>query len=195
VFLKNWANIFYALMGTSGTPTITDVSNMASALHTAYNTNLQHFKNSGSSLVETKIIYVPTPGSEVIGSHVLAIPGGGGGTPLSNQASLVVSWPISAYYRGGHPRTYFDGMETDYLSNPTTWLTIAQTDFETGAAAYQTAVNGYSGGAITGATLGTLSFATHNAWRPTPLFRPYGTSPLVHERVDTQRRRLGKEGV
>jgi hypothetical protein len=42
--------------------------------------------------------------------------------------------------------------------------------------------------------LGTLSFQTAHAVRPTPVFRPFGAAH-VHERMDSQRRRSGRENL
>jgi hypothetical protein len=42
--------------------------------------------------------------------------------------------------------------------------------------------------------LGTISYQTAHAPRPTPVFRAFGV-PHVHERLDSQRRRSGKEST
>jgi hypothetical protein len=43
-------------------------------------------------------------------------------------------------------------------------------------------------------TLGTISYHTGHAVRPTPLFREY-INVAVHERIDSQRRRSGRESA
>jgi hypothetical protein len=42
--------------------------------------------------------------------------------------------------------------------------------------------------------LGTISYQTGHSPRPTPLFRPFGDAH-VHERLDSQRRRSGRESL
>jgi hypothetical protein len=62
---------------------------------------------------------------------------------------------------------------------------------ETAAATFRTGINSAVIATFT-PILGTISYQSGHAARPTPLFRPF-LVPKVHERVDSQRRRLGKE--
>jgi hypothetical protein len=194
-FLKNWANIYFYLMsGVSGTPNTADVLSLVTQAHNSYNTRIQTHKNSGSSLMTTKGIYVPSVGTEIVAEYSATHAGTGGGTPLSNNAALVLSWLSDQYYRGGHPRSYLDGMETDYVTNPTTWDPTAISTFETAGAGYLSDVNAFTSTHIGAVFLGTVNFARHNAWLSPAVWTPY-FGVTVHPRIDSMRRRLGKEVV
>jgi hypothetical protein len=195
IFLKNWANIFYVLLGSSGPISAPDFLNLVTQMHGAYGTNLQNWKHVGSNLNTTRGIYVPTPGSEIVEEYTNIVPGATtSSTALPNNCAITGSWSIDAYYRGGHPRTYLDGGYDSQITNGADILPAEIAARETNFLAYASAVNGMTAGTITSVQLGTLSYARHNAWRPTPLFFRYQVV-TVHPRLDSQRRRLGKEVV
>ena len=194
VFLRNWANIFYMLLGTSGTPTAADVLSLATAAHNAYGTHLQPWKTTGSVLHTTKAIYVPTTGSELVGEYATDVAGATTSTPLSNNAASVASWLTDQYYRGGHPRTYFDGNYAASTVDPSTWSNGFITGLEGFAVAYIAALNAFSSTHFTLPVMGTVSYARHNVWRPAGIHVAY-FGVTVHPRIDSQRRRLGKEVI
>lgn len=117
-----------------------------------------------------------------------------GGT-LPPQSAVVLSWQIVASYRGGKPRTYLPGIPTTAQFNPgssqlsPTYASALQGE----ATAFLNAVNAVS---LTGGnlTLGTISYHSGHAVRPSPVWRPF-VSARVHERLDSQRRRSGKEST
>jgi hypothetical protein len=47
--------------------------------------------------------------------------GASAGTAVPNQVQLVISKAIGRRYRGGHPRTYFPGLNEAFLDTPTHW--------------------------------------------------------------------------
>jgi hypothetical protein len=129
-------------------------------------------------------------------STVPAVVGTSSANSLAPNCAVVISWRVATSYRGGKPRTYFPAVPTNALnSGGSSHLTPA----------YANAVQAVGGGLITnlngmvltglsGATyeFGTVSYHTGHAVRPTPLFYNFETAQ-VHERLDSQRRRLGKE--
>lgn len=113
----------------------------------------------------------------------------GGQFPL--QVALVSSWNANIRYRGGHPRTYWPaGVPTD-TSDARTWNTAAITAFQAAFEAFRVGVNGIPAGTAA-AQMILLSYFTAHALRPVPLPVTIG-GVTVHPRIDTQRRRLGKE--
>jgi hypothetical protein len=190
--LKNWANIFYALMGFSGTPTALDVLNLAVAAHNAYGNRLQVDKSDTSTLQSTKVIYLPPGGGEITAEHAAPIAGTNHTTPLPNNCALAISWPIDSYYRGGHPRTYLDSLSEGDTTDHVNWTSAVQTGFETHGADFISDMNAITTTHFTITTLGTVRFASHNVWLAPPEFFNY-TAATVHPRIDSQRRRLGKE--
>lgn len=133
-------------------------------------------------------------GSGNIGSSTHApIPGVNSGLGFPPQVAIVGSWSIAASYRGGKPRWYLPGVPASAVLQ----LGSAQlspsfaSGIQVSLAAIRTALQGFlvSGQAW---NLGTISYQTGHAARPTPLFRLF-TGVRVHERLDSQRRRSGKE--
>lgn len=118
--------------------------------------------------------------------------GGLGGTPLPSQVALGVSWVIQRRYRGGHPRTYFPGVEEGWLATGTINFVSAAKQTAWGAAAASFRADVSAAGGLTTPILGSVSYFSANARRVTPIFDPFITEE-VHPRLDTQRRRLGKE--
>ena len=124
-----------------------------------------------------------------------AVVGTNGSVNMSPQVAICWSWSIAASYRGGKPRWYIPGIPNNALIAPGdsqiggTYATA----FKNAGNAFAAALNAASPGGHD-VVLGTISYQTAHAPRPTPLFRPFGTCH-VHERVDSQRRRNGKEDL
>lgn len=119
---------------------------------------------------------------------------GGQSSGLSPANCAVgVSFAIAARYRGGKPRWYLPGVCTAIL-NGTNINQFSSSFITTETTAVQGFVNAVNADStITGGlTVGTISFQTGKAPRPTPLWRTF-TGVTIHPRVDSQRRRLGKE--
>lgn len=105
------------------------------------------------------------------------------------------SWITTATWRGGRPRTYLPGV-------PTTATTTAGGSQISGSsisgyslafANFLTAMNAITGSGIALA-LGFPSYYTNYTIRPVPLFFPF-LGVRVHGRLDSQRRRTGKEST
>lgn len=125
------------------------------------------------------------------GSATGTTPGTNVGSSISANAACCWSWKIANRYRGGHPRTYIGGLNLNALTNPNTLVASYVTSQLAAANAVRTAVNGLVVGADNW-VLGCVSYYTAGALRPTPLFRAF-TSVSVDNRVDSQRRRLGRD--
>jgi hypothetical protein len=115
------------------------------------------------------------------------------GNPLAPQSAVCWSWSIAASYRGGKPRTYLPGIPQSALSDPNgaAITPTYATALEGYGVAFKSAVNSITV-SPSGIELGSPSYFLHNAVRPTPIFFPF-LACTVHERVDSQRRRSGKE--
>lgn len=114
---------------------------------------------------------------------------GTGGTALgSDAACYVVDWSISDYYRGGHPRTYLPGVVGTNCTNGRSLTSGAQSNIANNANTFLTDVNAETHGGISAVALGTVRFASGNAWLSPPVFRAYqGASARAI--LGTQRRR------
>jgi hypothetical protein len=116
--------------------------------------------------------------------------GGASGATLPASACVVLSWLSPAYWRGGKPRTYLSGIPSADLDTVFSLDNTKKADFVTKANALLTAVNAITTPAVDQTRLGFVSYATGKEWRPTPLFFEYNGC-TVHDRIGTQRRRLG----
>lgn len=114
---------------------------------------------------------------------------------LPPQCAVVASWQIAARYRGGKPRWYIPGVPSSALSASygagflSSWQTATETALKAFLASFQLgSANSHE------YSFGTISYETGHAPRVTPLFR-FFTAVQLHGRLDSQRRRSGKEST
>jgi len=115
------------------------------------------------------------------------------GVCLPPQCAAVISWKQNRRYRGGKARQYLPGIpDTALTTDSDSALTATYTNnLEAAADNYLNAVNAIStsGGTV---NLATVSYRNNNAPRTTPLLFIF-VGESVHRRLDSQRRRSGKE--
>lgn len=127
-----------------------------------------------------------------VGTATGTTPGADAGAPLSSNAAACISWKINRRYRGGHPRMYVGGIAQTRTLTPNTWLPAFVTALDAAAEAFRTAVNAtvLAGG-------GNAQLAVvHYIRNKVVLNPPESTlisSAVIDTRVDSQRRRLGKD--
>lgn len=191
-----WVNVGY-LQYAGTIATSANLNAVASAIAAAWNTNVAPLCFTTVLQKEVAVVDLTNRGAAIGGVTGLSNAGTRTGTDLPNQVAAVISWKINRRYRGGHPRSYWPAGAVADVTVGRTWATAFQTSLTTAAGAFRTALN-----AITwsGATMQMVSvnFITHNPttkvqeWVVPPV--PYTIqSGAAHGRVDTQRRRLGKE--
>lgn len=185
----NWTNIFYVLAsGNPASPTI--ITEMAAAFYTVCHTRLA--PNTIDTL--TSVLCIDNTGaSDTAVVYTESTEGGLGGTPYPVSVAACLSWQIASRYRGGKPRTYISGLTSAVSTTPGSNVlsTSTQTAMSTAGTDMLADVAALSTGSL-GWTLGTISYRTGGAERPEPPFVAY-TGCIVHPRLDSQRRRLGKE--
>lgn len=109
--------------------------------------------------------------------------------------AVVISWASAITARGGRARTYLPGVPQTCVSAAgnsqlsTTFANSLKSQAETWRTSFNSTTTGLAGGAE---TLGTVSYYAGHAILATPIWRPF-TGARVHERIDSQRRRNGKE--
>lgn len=121
--------------------------------------------------------------------------GGASGNANPPQCACCVSWRAPFSWRGGRPRTYLPGVPVS--GQVAAGYAALSTGFTAPLAArmvtFLATVNTFTfSGSIM--QLGFPSYYTRGAFRPVPLFFSM-TSAVVHDRLDSQRRRSGKESV
>lgn len=186
-----WANVFHVRYAP-GPPSQADFNSLATGLRTAWNTNIKALMGATCILTQTQCIDLSSntglqsqDSTSVTGTAV-------GGTALPANVALVVSLKIARRYRGGHPRMYLTGQGANNTVNAQNWLGAWATSAQAAMEAWRTAVNALTFASMTTIQVVNLSYYTGKVLRVSPTFDTI-TGVAVHTRVDTQRRRLGKE--
>lgn len=145
-----------------------------------------------SSVVVTQIraVIQIDDDTAVAGENTSTITGTAGGTVLPANECVVGSWQSDAYWRGGKPRTYIPGIPNTYVDTNHSLDNSTKASIVTKLAALRTDVNAITTPAVDLTTMGFVSFASGGNWRTDPLFFGF-TGVTVHDRLGTQRRRLG----
>ena len=132
-------------------------------------------------------------GDGLVAEYVSRSDGTDSTVSLPPQAALCISWLSGITQRGGRGRTYLPGVPSDALLSQQGSL-IRDTfsgAIKTGAIAYIENVDTHTIGGDS-LIIGVPSYYSKCQLRAVPLFGTTQTA-IVHDRLDTQRRRLGKE--
>lgn len=124
-------------------------------------------------------------------------PGGGGTSSQPANVALTISWQIARHYRGGHPRTYFGGLNSTAHLNANRWQASVVTAWEAAANAFLTDIGTHSFAGTSGALccvhrVRTVGDPPVRTILDPPLVDVI-TSASVDSRIDSQRRRLGAD--
>jgi len=193
---QNWASIQYARFA-GPPPSASDCATIATSVSTAWQNAIAPLCQVNVHLRTVEVIDLSSETASV-GSASVNIAGTRAGNGNPNNAAMVASYKINRRYRGGHPRTYWPaGVASDTATGnlwSSTFLPIANN----GASGFVGNVNAilYAANPL---QHGVVSYYErdpanpgHSMRRTTPIFF-VTQSVIVHSRVDTVRRRLGKE--
>lgn len=172
-------------------PLSADLSSFSASVATLWNSFMAPLMNTTVrlNLVETQDISSPTG---AFGSSNIVQSGTRAGTPMPVQVAAVATWHVNYHWRGGHPRTYWPaGVQTDVV-NGKTWATPFQTAMSSALASYISGMNAITVGGSPVGIFSAVRYFSNNALMGVPLVLPI-TASSFHTRVDTQRRRLGRE--
>jgi hypothetical protein len=186
---QRWASV----MGLryTGTPTGTDLNDVAHDLFTAYEDNLLDWQSDDSAI--TKTTAVGTFGGDILeGLHIGSEHGTASDTNDTLQNCVLLSWHIASHYRGGKPRTYLPGLTESKRDDARSLDDTFVSDLTALAQSFLAAVNIIGEGGITAIELGVWARFRSGAALSPPVFHPY-LDVSVQKRVCTQRRRLGSE--
>lgn len=170
------------------------VNALAAALHQAYANNFPVALMSSWELERTRITWFPDdPNQVVFGEHQETVAGSVVGTNFTPaNVAVVLSWQSNVYWRGGKPRTYLCGIPQTDVADSQRLTQAAQTSFSNRATNFRSEINAFTNGDWSRVTHGFVSFRTKKEERPNPLFFA-STGSTVGARLDSQRRRLGRE--
>lgn len=181
----------------SGTqPTSPQLNTISQSIAEAWNTHLAAVHHNTVSLSTVECVDLSAPDA-AFGSALVNHAGLLTGTPLPAQVAACVSWKVNFRWRGGHPRSYLPAGTTASTTNQRQWTTLAVQNFETAVNGFFGAVNAITTGAVTGRLCCVRRYSTTAQGQPPTVLDP----PLVLDfvsfdvdsRIDTQRRRLGRD--
>ncbi len=197
-------NIFFATQDLAPVPQDTSqIDTFLTAIGTSWGATLAPLCNSSvflNALTFTDLTDV----DRVSYTHTVPtpIPGTAGAANLPVSVAMCLSWRVARRYRGGHGRIYVPAGLIANIVNGRTWTGTFLGTASTSASSFFTTLTGLSVGS-TQVNLIVLSYfsgshKTHDDPHPAPVPRvaPLAmivSSGRVRSRVDTQRRRLGKE--
>jgi hypothetical protein len=157
-------------------------SNLANSLSSVWNLASVTARDNGGGTTNQAV------------STATPVPGGDSGDTYPPGTAVCISWSTSITARGGRSRSYLPGVPRTAANNPGDSL-LASTYAVTLKSRSQSLLTTFNGLSVSGVhtnTLGTLTHYAHHSILTTPIWRPFlGTH--VHERIDSQRRRNGKE--
>lgn len=184
-----WVNVFWLNVTHSAAVTVNDLKSIADGIDAAWAANVAVQLDNHAVMNQVDVAFFPTSTTEVryTGSYNRV---GGQASQLQDAAAcVVVVWIISAFYRGGKPRSYLPGVRADQLNNGSDFTSAFVSTTATGMNNYRNAVNALTSTNITAVTMGTLSFIHANAYRAAAVFYEY-TSVKIRSKLGTQRRRI-----
>ena len=184
-----WNNIQHYRMGGSA-PTAAQLNALAAQMGTNWGTWIGVLCANSIELTEVQLVDL-TSNTSASGLATPGIVGTRTGNGFTAQIAMVVSLHGDLRYRGGHFRNYLPvGVFTD-VESTTQWNETFRDLAESNFASFRNAQNGL---VVAGApiTMVGLSYFSGHAMRPTPV-PVVINSVSVGPRIDTQRRRLGKE--
>lgn len=181
------ANIQYVLY--SGTaPTAAACAAIANQLGTAWWDVIQAFYPTVYEFAAVVVTDLTTS-TGASGSHSFGSPGTGSGNPLPINACILVDHTISRRYRGGHPRTYYPPLESNYYQEPSTWTGAGVTAVGNAQAAFALEASTFSDSGCTGVYVVNVSYISGGVARVAPVIDQI-TGSTVSGIIRTQRRRL-----
>src|SRR5215471_136310 len=183
-----WNNVMHEQY-SGGAPTAGTLQSLAAAVGNAWISAIAPICNTSSALTEVVCIDLATStGNE--GTATVNHVGTRAGTVMPVSTAVVFSFHVQLRYRGGHARMYVPGGVAADISAGRLWNTSSQTAFASAASSFLSQVNAITiGGSAFFMVM--VSYRTNHALRPVPAVFPI-VSTGVDDRIDNQRRRLGK---
>jgi hypothetical protein len=192
------ANIMHVQHATPLTYTAAQLSTLATGAMTWWGTHFKALITSNWQLNNVLATAVDGTGTQGASTGAV-IPGTGTPPTYAPSTAVCISWLGAPSYRGGKPRTYLPGIPTNStVLESASSLTPAYALSVKNAAVAAIADMTWAAIGTVNAALGAVSYVKGKTstgkpvYRPTPLFWPY-VGANCHQRLDSQRRRSGKE--
>lgn len=186
----SFVNTWYMKYGSFPTDQA-GANNAAAIMAATYWTAFANRLSTGASHVQTQLIdlasrqgLVGVDSAQHLGTKVCP-------APLPNSVACCISFVIQDRYRGGHPRMYLPAADQTDIINGNTWEPTTLGAYQSDANNFHTQLNGLTVGGTTWQHV-VVRYYSQTLLLTTPLVRPIAGTK-VGSRVDTMRRRLGKE--
>jgi hypothetical protein len=191
---SNWANVMWVFLTGSGVIPQANLDFLANDFFDKYGDELLP---EISFEVELEVCRLNVwDGSEVTQALSTAPrrQGGKSDPGLPASVALSIGWPLQVHYRGGHPRTYLTGITQASLNGSTRVSASYAADVAARAQNFHQLLEATSPGTgVNSVEHGVVSFVRKKAWRTPPVFYRILNGPRVDTRLDSQRRRLGRD--
>lgn len=195
VYSKPWVNVMHVSY-TGVTLDTTTANSIATAIRGYWTTSIAP-KVHNSTLLSVVEVTDLSSRSGAQGTDNVGSTGTGGVTAAPNSVAACLTLKIATRYRGGHPRLYLPGVPNAFISSTdqSSWAAGIAAGYQTNGRAFRTAINAMVIGGGTYALCAVSYYQSANgvqSYRTPPVVYPI-TDVLCHNRIDTMRRRLGKE--
>lgn len=188
-----WVNVGHIFF-TGAAMTQSDVNTIATTLRTSWGTRFASLFTTTSSLTTVEITDL-TNRNSFIGTDTTTVNGTDATAIGSLAVAACLSLKVNKRYRGGHPRMYLAGVNATVYTNGKTWTGTRQTAYQTAGRGWLSDINAMTTGSRTYQLCAVSYFQTVGglpAYKSPPQIYVV-TDIVMHSRVDTMRRRLGKE--
>jgi hypothetical protein len=178
----------------SGEITLGVLHSLANALFGAYSSAFEPLLSIDWTLNQVQVVLWNSPDELIAFSDTVFAQGDVSGANLPANVAACITWPIPQHYKGGHPRSYICGLPVSALGTVTQFDGDFQSALANAAQDFHTAFEAagpFSG--IASVEHGVVSFVAGGAWRAPPVFRRILSGASVDARIDSQRRRLGRD--
>jgi len=188
---RDWVNVLH-YQYSGGAPSSADLDGYAATLSSSWGSVMSPLQdtNTAQTVVQLTDLTSPTSGQ---GTTESTNPGTREGDFLPASTCMLINYPLSNRYRGGHPRTYLCvGVWAD-TESPQQWVSTFQSAVTTAWKTFTVDQVGVTVGPATIASIGAVSYRFEKAPRVTPVWFPYfsnqGTASLT---MANMRRRTRK---
>lgn len=185
-------NVFHWFKTTPVSPfTQAEIDGLASAVRAAFNSNFAPLQDGDLTVLGATAVDLSSE-TGVTGSSITTSAGTKAGVSNPSNVAMCLTWEIARHYRGGHPRSYMAGTVSADIQGVNQWVSTVITAWDTAAGGFLSTVNtAQPGGTATGRLVAVHRYRNKLVLDP-PLVSTI-TGVRVGSRIDSQRRRLGKE--
>ena len=184
-------NIFH-VKGTAagGAFTQGELDNLTNAFASSFKTRFQSMFANAYAFQNVVATDLSTTFG-VVSTATMTGNGSAGVTSAPNNVCIGLSWKIARHYRGGHPRTYIGPIATAQVGTGTTILAAAVTNAKAAGAGLISDVVAIAGSGAPAQLVAVHRISAGAILKP-PLVDTI-TAVGVDSRIDSQRKRLGKD--